>query len=42
MVVPIGRPGDEFGGVPLATDARGDPITTGGALRGYLRWVYYF
>jgi len=42
VVVPIGRAGDEFGGVPLATDARGDPITAGGALRGYVRWVYYF
>ncbi len=37
-VEPLGRPGDEFGGVGLASlDA-----TTGGASRAYLRWVYFF
>jgi len=38
VVLPFGRAGDEFGGIPLA----GDGITTGGASQGYLRWVYYF
>ena len=42
VVVPLGRAGDEFGGVPLAMDLEGEPITTGGGVRGYLRWVYYF
>ena len=35
---PIGDAGDEFGGVPLV----GDELTAGGAVQGYLRWVYYF
>lgn len=35
---PLGDAGDEFGGVPLL----GDELTTGGAIQGYLRWVYYF
>jgi hypothetical protein len=38
VVIPIGRAGQEFGGVPLF----GEAATTGGALQGYLRWVYYF
>ena len=38
VVLPFGRAGDEFGGVPLL----GEQITAGGATRGYLRWVYYF
>ncbi len=38
VTVPIGRAGEEFAGVPVA----GDALTTGGALQGYLRWVYYF
>lgn len=36
-VEPLGRAGDEFGGLPLATDS----LTTGGASRLYLRWVYH-
>ena len=41
-VVPIGSRGEEFGGVPVIRDPRmGDVLTTGGGLRGYLRWVYY-
>ena len=42
VVVPLGSAGDEFGGVPLATGAQGAQLTTGGGVRGYLRWVYYF
>ena len=38
MTLPIGDAGTEFGGVPVF----GDDLTTGGALQGYLRWVYYF
>lgn len=38
VTVPIGDAGEEFGGVPVL----GDELTTGGALQGYLRWVYYF
>ena len=38
VVIPIGRAGQEFGGVPVF----GDELTTGGAFQGYLRWVYYF
>jgi hypothetical protein len=41
-VKPLGSAGDEFGGVPLAIDLNSEPITTGGGLRGYVRWVYYF
>ncbi|MDH3641217.1 MAG: hypothetical protein OES38_03930 [Gammaproteobacteria bacterium] len=38
VLVPIGSAGDEFGGVPVF----GEAVTSGGALQGYLRWVYYF
>jgi hypothetical protein len=38
VTLPVGDAGEEFGGVPVA----GDALTTGGALQGYLRWVYYF
>jgi hypothetical protein len=38
ITVPFGEAGEEFGGVPVL----GDELTTGGALQGYLRWVYYF
>ena len=46
---PLGAAGDEFGGVPLlrsmggqsGTNAAGDVLTTGGASRFYLRWVYF-
>jgi hypothetical protein len=36
-IEPLGRAGDEFGGIPL----QGAGTTTGGASRVYLRWVYY-
>ena len=36
-IEPLGRAGDEFGGVPLF----GDRTTSGGGSRFYLRWVYY-
>ncbi|MEQ8486286.1 MAG: hypothetical protein RIB46_18145 [Pseudomonadales bacterium] len=38
LLAPLGRAGDEFGGVPVATDA----VTTGGGARVYLRWAWYF
>ena len=38
VVVPIGEAGEEYGGVPVF----GEAVTSGGALQGYLRWVYYF
>jgi hypothetical protein len=34
---PLGRAGNEYGGVPLL----GKGVTTGGASRGFLRWLYY-
>ncbi len=40
-IEPLGRAGDEFGGVPLLPAADGGLVTTGGAGRAYLRWVYY-
>ena len=36
-IEPLGRAGDEFGGVPVL----GDDITSGGASRVYLRWVFF-
>ncbi|MEZ5557274.1 MAG: hypothetical protein R3E86_01830 [Pseudomonadales bacterium] len=48
VVHAFGDPGEEFGGVPVATlppELPGQPlrqITSGGGTRGYLRWVYYF
>jgi len=36
-IEPLGASGDEFGGVPVF----GDAVTTGGASRIYVRWVYY-
>jgi hypothetical protein len=38
VALPLGSAGDEFGGVPVATDA----VTVGGGTQLYLRWVYYF
>lgn len=38
LLAPLGRAGEEYGGVPLATDA----LTTGGGTRVYLRWAWYF
>lgn len=37
-VQPLGRAGDEFGGLPLF----GNTLTAGGGGRGFLRWVFYF
>lgn len=36
-IEPLGRAGDEFGGVPVM----GDQVTSGGASRVYLRWVFF-
>ena len=36
-ILPLGAAGDEFGGIPLA----GPAVTSGGASRGYFRWVYF-
>ncbi len=38
IIAPLGRAGDEFGGVPLL----GDALTTGGGRRVFLRWVYFW
>lgn len=38
LVAPLGAPGDEYGGVPVA----GDNLTVGGGERVYFRWAYYF
>jgi hypothetical protein len=37
LVAPLGRAGEEFGGIPIATDA----LTAGGGKRLYLRWAWY-
>jgi hypothetical protein len=37
LVQPLGRAGDEFGGIPVM----GDALTVGGGTRLYLRWAYY-
>ncbi|MEM9620603.1 MAG: hypothetical protein AAF993_03075, partial [Pseudomonadota bacterium] len=37
-IEPLGRAGDEFGGVRVLPDAG---VTAAGASRAYLRWVYY-
>ena len=36
-IAPLGRAGDEFGGISVF----GPAVTTGGASRGYFRWVYF-
>lgn len=38
IVEPLGRAGDEFGGLPLL----GSDVTAGGGTRVFVRWVYYF
>ena len=38
IIAPLGRAGDEFGGVPVL----GDALTTGGGRRVFLRWVIYW
>ena len=38
LVVSLGDAGEEFGGVALLSES----ATTGGAVQGFLRWVYYF
>lgn len=43
VVLPLGRPGDEYGGVNLPPLAPGAAqLTTGGARQLYARFVYYF
>jgi hypothetical protein len=37
-VEPLGRAGDEFGGIPVA----GDALTVGGGSQLFARWVYYW
>ncbi len=37
LVKPLGRAGDEFGGVPLG----GAAMTSGAGARLFLRWQYY-
>ncbi len=38
IVAPLGRAGDEYGGVPIA----GDDVTSGGRRQAFLRFVYFF
>ena len=38
LVLPLGRAGDEYGGIPLL----GKEHTTGGGARLFFRWLYYF
>jgi hypothetical protein len=38
LVLPLGRAGDEYGGVPLL----GKEHTSGGGSRLFFRWLYYF
>ena len=40
-IEPLGSRGDEFGGIPIVVTPTGEQLTTGGASRIYLRWVYY-
>ena len=42
MTLPMGRQGDEYGGINVARLPDGRTATTGGAARGFARWVYYF
>ena len=37
LVLPLGRRGDEYGGVPVL----GEDVTSGGARQAYLRFVYF-
>jgi hypothetical protein len=37
IVAPLGDKGDEYGGVPVA----GEDVTTGGARRAFVRFVYF-
>jgi hypothetical protein len=38
LVLPLGRAGDEFGGIPVI----GSAVTSGGGARLFFRWLYYF
>lgn len=38
LIKPLGRAGDEFGGIPLL----GANLTSGGGARVFFRWLYYF
>jgi hypothetical protein len=43
VVKPLGRAGDEFGGIPLGgTPLPGSDLTSGGGTRLFFRWQYYF
>jgi hypothetical protein len=41
-IEPLGGTGDEYGDIEVFVAPNGEQITTGGASRIYLRWVYYF
>jgi hypothetical protein len=38
LIKPLGRAGDEFGGIPVL----GGSLTSGGGARVFFRWLYYF
>lgn len=43
LIKPLGRAGDEFGGIPLGgTPLNGTAITSGAGARLFFRWQYYF
>ena len=41
LTLPMGRAGDEYGGVPVGVSPEGNVLTSGGGARGYVRWVFY-
>ncbi len=42
VTLPLGRPGDEYGGVAVSRTPEGRLLTTGAGKRIFARWVYYF
>ncbi len=41
VTLPMGRSGEEYGGVPVAALPNGSVLTSGGGARAFLRWVFY-
>ncbi len=42
FTLPMGRRGDEYGGVPVVALPDGAVLTSGGGARAFARWVFYF
>ncbi len=42
FTLPMGRRGDEYGGLPVARSPTGSVLTSGGGARAFARWVFYF